>query len=356
MSLDLQFDTVHLGPDDEYPFSITAKRYTCPALGAHADHPEALTLVLLHSTGFHKETWEPTLQELFGLMFSRHDVPVLEAWSIECPNHGASAELNEDALRRLPESISNFTCEKYAVAVHRFLSAESFEGANVDFRRRNLIGIGHSLGGVAMAVLQQLVPRIEFQAVILVEPMLSPGGPEHLQPLRVDLVRGAYERRDVWPSRQHALEALKQRGRTRMWDPRMLEVFVKYGLRTHPGARFTDTPYNGVTLCCSREQEAVMYRDVDGPTKPVSDLNDACARLPIHVIFGAINDYIPREVHLAIIDPTSPRQFASISHVENAGHLVPHQAPGALAKVILVILEAQIRGNKNPRANPVSKL
>lgn len=124
--------------------------------------------------------------------------------------------------------------------------------------------------------MQHLEPRISFQSIILVEPMLSPGGREYLKTLRFELVRGAYERRDVWPNRKHALEALKQRGRTRMWDPRSLDVFIvsvfaehlqfgsakpvcrqKYGLRTHPGAKFRDTPYEGVTLCCSRDEEAV---------------------------------------------------------------------------------------------------
>lgn len=27
-------------------------------------------------------------------------------------------------------------------------------------------------------------------------------------------------------------------------------------------------------------------------TKPVSDLNMACTRIPVHIIFGAINDFL----------------------------------------------------------------
>ena len=33
-----------------------------------------------------------------------------------------------------------------------------------------------------------------------------------------------------------------------------------------------------------------MYRDKDGPTKPVAALNVACARIPVHIVFGKIND------------------------------------------------------------------
>jgi hypothetical protein len=44
------------------------------------------------------------------------------------------------------------TCEKYAQAVHHFLSAGPDHGARVDFKTRNLVGIGHSLGSVSMCV------------------------------------------------------------------------------------------------------------------------------------------------------------------------------------------------------------
>jgi hypothetical protein len=80
---------------------VTAKRYW------HPDHcptdPDALTLICTHGTGFHKEHWEPALEDLYAhLASSARAVPgvkVREAWSIECPNHGDAAVLNEDALR-----------------------------------------------------------------------------------------------------------------------------------------------------------------------------------------------------------------------------------------------------------------
>ena len=56
--------------------------------------------------------------------------------------------------------------------------------------------------------------------------MLSPKGPEVLEKLRYDLVRRAYERRDVWPDRETALKAMKEHERTRSWDPRVLEIYV----------------------------------------------------------------------------------------------------------------------------------
>lgn len=54
--------------------------------------------------------------------------------------------------------------------------------------------------------------------------MLSPGGRHLLERLRFKLVRSAYERRDVWPDKDHALISLKNS--TESWDPRMVRLFV----------------------------------------------------------------------------------------------------------------------------------
>jgi len=138
------------------------------------------------------------------------------------------------------------TCQKYAQAVHHFISAGPSHGAQIDFRKRNLVGIGHSLGANAMwallsmtrslilsvltnllrLLLQHLKPIMPFSSIIIVEPMISPAGPQHLKKLRSMLVKGAYERRDVWPDLEQAMSALKKRDRTKGWDPRVLDLFV----------------------------------------------------------------------------------------------------------------------------------
>lgn len=93
-----------LDPDADYPLFITAKQYWCPEFEANWDIPEAFTLVVLHSTSFHKETWEPTLQELFDGVkkHAPNTFKIKSAWVIECPNHGQTAALNDAALQRPP--------------------------------------------------------------------------------------------------------------------------------------------------------------------------------------------------------------------------------------------------------------
>jgi hypothetical protein len=164
---------VTLAPGAGYPLHTTAKRYWLPENQTHLDDPDALTLILLHATSFHKETWEPSLEQLFRLSSQPGSVvKIREAWAVDCPNHGASSQLNEEALMR-PEFYNNcttfcqwtvrsltdanprplvlpVTCHKYAQAVHHFISAGPSHGARVDFHQRNLVGIGHSLGGNVM--------------------------------------------------------------------------------------------------------------------------------------------------------------------------------------------------------------
>ncbi|KAG8218168.1 cyclin-like protein [Butyriboletus roseoflavus] len=310
-----------LEPDIDYSCYITAKQFWLADFEASWDDRDAFTLILLHSTSFHKETWEPTLHHLFEDIqkYRSHPVgPKIKcAWVIECPNHGESAILNDRALQR-PPYYRNFGCEKYAEAAHRFMLRGPTFPTPVDFRREKLVGIGHSLGGVGISILPTLVPTIHFCALILVEPLLSPEGIDKLRGLRDNLISGAYERRDVWPSRQSASRYFRQRT---FWDPDVLDRYVQHGLRTCEGVEH-GLENHGVTLACSREEEATMYRDVTGPQRGIESLNKLSAMTPVGVIFGDKNDYIPRETQDALVDPASGRCIRVVSRIEGMGHLV----------------------------------
>ncbi len=93
-------------PSSDYPYFTTAKRYWLPESDdcAQSDR-EAYTLIVLHSTSFHKEIWEPVLQILYTLISEKSHLRtgarnktktanIKETWAIECPNHGESAYLN----------------------------------------------------------------------------------------------------------------------------------------------------------------------------------------------------------------------------------------------------------------------
>jgi hypothetical protein len=102
-------DAITYPPRNGYPLFITAKRYTLADFSVFDEDPDALTLICLHSTASHKESWEPTLEKVFGLALEsmkkkekgqlRREVKIREAWCLDCPNHGASGMLNERVLQ-----------------------------------------------------------------------------------------------------------------------------------------------------------------------------------------------------------------------------------------------------------------
>ena len=94
----LAFEPYVVPPDSGYPFYITANRYLHPNFRPDVKQGRPSTLLLMHSTSFHKEILEPTLADIFTL--TSQCSHIREAWTIECPNHGQSAALNDTLLRR----------------------------------------------------------------------------------------------------------------------------------------------------------------------------------------------------------------------------------------------------------------
>lgn len=331
MSSPLQSELYVFDPRPQYPLLITAKRYWHPA-HCPAD-PDALTLVFAHGTGFHKESWEPTLEHLYdALLASPQRVKIREAWSIDAPNHGDAAVLNEKTLDWGYLPVVRW--EEYARSVHAFLTGLG-SGIPVDFRTRNLVAIGHSMGAIAMMLADTYKPDLKFRSLILVDPMLvrkpEPGT------FSLDLAAPTAKRRDVWASRADALKSLQQRPASAAWDPRVLELYVEHAMRDLPTLTYPDKT-EGVTLKCSRDQEAATYRDPQGYTRAYSYLHHLCTILPVHIIYGGIHDYLPKFIHDDVLKVAAQGKYATVATVAGAGHLIPQMQPKGLANAILAAL------------------
>lgn len=68
-------------------------------------------------------------------------------------------------------------------------------------------------------------------------------------------------RRDLWPSRQAAADKMRANPAFQVWDPRVLEKYIDYGLRELPTELYPDTPAGGVpvTLQTTKAQEQYNY-------------------------------------------------------------------------------------------------
>ena len=95
-------------PRPLFPFQIVAKRYwikECPyAIDRDTSsntRENVVTLVFVHGNGGHKELGEPTIQRLFENQqaATRRTIRFHDIWSLDMPNQGDSAILNEETLR-----------------------------------------------------------------------------------------------------------------------------------------------------------------------------------------------------------------------------------------------------------------
>ncbi|KAF8346356.1 Alpha/beta hydrolase fold-1 [Amanita rubescens] len=303
-------------PRPYYPLLATANRYLCPD-SLHSNDPDALTLVFVHATGFHKEIWEPTMEDLYSFA-ERSELKIREMWSIDAPNHGEAAMLNEKSLLWGYEPI--FGWEEYARCLHAFLAGLG-SGINVEFRTHTLVGIGHSMGAISLLLSHGYYPRLRFSALILCEPMMM--AREFSAQGGLNLSDTSEKRRDIWASKQEAYTIMKSRETWKKWDDRVLKIYTNYGLRSLPTAAYPDLT-EGVTLTCTRAQETACYRDALGSSRAYILLRHIVRKVPIHIIYGALNDRVPYAAQDDVVRVATggARFLASLSRVEDAGHLV----------------------------------
>ncbi|KAH9941520.1 Alpha/beta hydrolase fold-1 [Amylocystis lapponica] len=319
-------------PRPNYPLLITAKRYWLPQ--EPSDDPDAVTLVFAHGTGHHKEHWEPTIQHLYDHAHAQGGVQIRDVWAIDAPNHGDAAVLNEHTLRW---GYPIFSWQEYARSVHIFLSGLG-TGIDVDFGRRKLVAVGHSMGAIAMMLAGTYAPTLKFSSILLVDPMLMPPPPRYESGrLSKFLLEGAQKRRDIWPSRADALAGFQSRPAFKAWDPRVLKIYVEQGLRELPSAEYPDKT-EGVTLKCTKAQEYACYAEIMGRARAFNLLPHLCETVHVHFIYGAVDDYLPRDLKDYVVGTAQGKQ-ASVRRVDGAGHLVPQMQPRGLADTIWAVLQ-----------------
>jgi pimeloyl-ACP methyl ester carboxylesterase len=129
--------------------------------------------------------------------------------------------------------------------------------------KRPIFGVGHSMGGSQLANLAIIHPRL-FQGLILIDPVMT-AGPTPGGPIMAKL---STLRKDKWPSRKVALESFKKSKFYQAWDPRVLNLWVEYGLRDLPTKLYPDVPASTepsdpnaheVTLTTTKHQEVFTF-------------------------------------------------------------------------------------------------
>lgn len=209
------------------------KEYT-PKDNPNPQHGD-LTFIGAHANGFPKELYEPLWDELYKET-KKQGLRIRGIWMADVAWQGQSGILNADKLGNDPSWFD--------------ASRDIYHMINTFRMPRPLVAVGHSFGGNMLVNVALFHPRL-FTTVVLLDPVItqfsSNPGPVSEGPA----VMSTY-RRDVWPSREAAAASFKKSPFYQAWDERVLDKWVKYGLRNIEGKE-------EVTLTTTKHQEVFTF-------------------------------------------------------------------------------------------------
>ncbi|PTB44035.1 uncharacterized protein TrAFT101_002593 [Trichoderma asperellum] len=373
---DIQEHTIQASHIREYPRAtansqddallLHVKQYT----PKHSGPPRKgdITIIGAHANGFPKELYEPLYEE-FLKQLDKQGLRLRAIWIADAAHQGQSGILNAASLGNDPSWLD------YARDIAHLI--------NTIRPPRPIIAMGHSFGANALANVALMHPRL-FTGFVMLDPVIArfaappkrqqllPSSPEtYANPASLSAMR-----RDTWPSRAAAREAFLSKDFYRAWDPRVLDLFVHYGLRddaaagnssknkdnqnqTHPPVRLTTTKHQEVFTFIRPLWPALdpstnlitnpsLAPDHDyEPGVPAAmpiyrpEGNNTAARLPhlrppVLYVFGGKSNVSPPRLIQEKLDTTGVGVGGSggskagrVKHVihPDSGHLVPLEKP-----------------------------
>ncbi|KAJ1301035.1 hypothetical protein OPQ81_003456 [Rhizoctonia solani] len=328
-------------PVNDATMWIVANRYARDQPRKGENSP-ATTLVLTHGTGFHKEIWETTLRYL--LSSPKGQASVDEIWALDAANHGDSALLNEnnlgeiyewsDHVRDILNFLINFLPDRVEYGqLERNLPQVPEKNAwgrqKRGFTHRIIVGIGHSFGGCTVAKAAIDSPKL-FSSIILVDPVIYPS--YVIRYYSADpLALGALIRREHWPDREAAKSGFLGSPFFRAWHPDALADYLSYAITEED---------DGVRLKCPGFQEAVTFAESARLQSEVWELLPALdKRISLKWMMDSTQAWCTGGPEITQHTVWRRPENASNIKIEGAGHLIPHEAPEALAHEILEFIQ-----------------
>jgi pimeloyl-ACP methyl ester carboxylesterase len=191
---------------------------------------------------------------------------------------------------------------------------------------RNVIAIGHSMGGIA-SILAAVAHPERFRALILLDPtIISQSGMEYMEQMQADgsirdfpLVQGALRRRKTWANVEEAYTYFKGKSLFAPWPDETVRLYAESGTKA--------SAEGGLELAWPPEWEAYYFSTFY--TKTWDELLKL--KLPMLVIRGGDSEAFqaePAEQMRALVP-----QMA-YAEIPGHGHLFPQSAPDATRQVI----------------------
>lgn len=243
---------------------LHVKQYT--PLDQSNSQPGAITIIAAHANGFPKELYEPLWDDLSRAL-RKQGLAIQGIWIADVAHQGMSGVLNEGKLGNDPSW--NDHPRDLLCMINHFRKEMS----------RPLVGVGHSMGGNHLVKLAYIHPRL-MTSLVLIDPVIQsafPAAPDHA---RLASPQASAFRRDHWPSRVEAASSFKKSRFYQSWDPRVLDLWIKYGLRSLPtandGSDRSKSDSSPVSLTTTKHQEVFTF------IRPNFDAVDANGKLIVN--------------------------------------------------------------------------
>ncbi|KAJ4180123.1 hypothetical protein NW755_011972 [Fusarium falciforme] len=204
--------------------------------------PGDVTIIGAHANGFPKELYEPLWDEVYQRS-AQNGLRIRSIWIADVWNQGQSGVINERILGNDP------SWSDHARDLMNLINQKQ------DSIPHPIVGIGHSMGGTQLSLLSLNHPRL-LRSLVLIDPVIqAPNG-------SIPPAVASTPRRDIWPSREAAAERFRGSKFFQSWDPRVLDLWIKHGLRQAPTELYPSEgsePDDRVTLMTSKHQELFMF-------------------------------------------------------------------------------------------------
>ncbi|KAG6841357.1 hypothetical protein C0991_011900 [Blastosporella zonata] len=313
--------------------------------GLDGERANGVTLFFAHANGFPKEIWEPVLQQLLS---SQAASIIDEVWTWESVQHGDACLINGDKNGGIfdwtdnARDILNFltfylptkaSASRLPTHLARLPSDETGFRQNNPFRHRTLVAVGHSYGGCTTTLAALTLPKL-FSSIFLIDPVIvkPTGNLLHESGRANKLVQGAILRRETWSSREEALRVLSQSPFFGAWDPSVLKLYIECGTYD---TRDPETGNPIIRLKMPGMQEAIVFSETHTEFEVFERLPTLDERIELRWV-------VPGKPDAGEFGPPGstrervwvrPRNASNI-RIPNAGHLIPQEAPQALARDI----------------------
>ena len=195
---------------------------------------------------------------------------------------------------------------------------------------KNIIGIGHSMGGVASVLANKKRPEL-FSKLILLEPVVLPPKvylsrflPKSVRQSMIAPAKIALKRKDTWESKEDAYNQLRGKRVFKDIPDSVFKDYIEYGTK--------ENGEGGVKLSYSKEWEAQIYTNSANPWAALKSLN-----IPVLVVRGTkTNVLVDKSWELM----KSRLKSFTFKEIEDGGHLVPFEKKSEITKLILEFIGA----------------